>query len=124
MEHHGAIKQILWYLVGTKNLGITYSRSQDVNETKNLFHGYADATFVNADDHKSMMGYVFLATGGATMWKSKKQTVIALSSTEAGCEAIWLRNLYGELGFPQEFPTPIQGNNKGSVILTHNPQSH
>ena len=44
--------------------------------------------------------------------------------SEAGCEAIWLRNLYGELGFPQEFPTPIQGDNKGSVILTHNPQFH
>ena len=59
-----------------------------------------------------MMGYVFLAAGGAITWKSKKQTVIALSSTEVeyvalsevGHEAIWLRNLYGELGFPQEFP--------------------
>ena len=45
-----------------------------------------------------MTGYVFLAAGGAIMWKSKKQTMIALSSTEveyvalseAGHEAIWL----------------------------------
>ena len=73
------------------------------------------------------MGYVFLAAGGAITWKSKKQTMIALSSTEveyvalseAGHKAIWLRNLYRELGFPQECPTPIQGNNKGSVILTY-----
>ena len=76
------------------------------------------------------MGYVFLAAGGAITWKSKKQTVIALSSTEAeyvalseaGHEAIWLQNLYGELGFPQEFPIGIQGDNEASIILTHNPQ--
>ena len=66
------------------------------------------------------------------MWKSKKQTVIALSSTEAeyvalseaGHEATWLRNLYGELGFPQIKPTIIIGDNDGSVVLTHNPQFH
>ena len=66
------------------------------------------------------------------MWKSKKQTMIALSSTEAeymalseaGHEATWLRNSYGELGFPQIKPTIIKGNNDGSVVLTHNPQFH
>ena len=42
--------------------------------------------------------YVFLAAGGAITWKSKKQTMIALSSTkteyvalsEAAQEACWL----------------------------------
>jgi len=64
---------------------------------------------VNTKDLKSMTGYSFLAAGGAITWKSKKQRVIALSSTEAeyvvlseaGCKAMWLRNLYGELRFPQ-----------------------
>ena len=95
-------------------------------------HGYADAAFANADDHKSTTGCVFLGSGGAITWKSKKQTVIALSSTEAeyvalseaGREATWLRNLYGELGFPQTNPTIIKGDNDGSVVLTHNPQFH
>ena len=66
------------------------------------------------------------------MWKSKKQTVIALSSmeaeyvalSEAGHEATWLQNLYGELRFTQNFPTEIKGDNDGSVVLTHNPQFH
>jgi Reverse transcriptase (RNA-dependent DNA polymerase) len=132
LQHHGAIKRILRYLAGTKTLGITYRKSQDVTDANNLFHGYADAAYSNADDLKSTSGYVFLAGGGAITWKSKKQTVIALSSTEAeyvalseaGREATWLRNLYGELGYPQKEPTMIKGDNEGSVVLTHNPQFH
>jgi Reverse transcriptase (RNA-dependent DNA polymerase) len=132
LEHHSAIKQILQYLAGMKTLGITYWKSQDVTEANNLFHGYADAAYANAKDLKSMTGYVFLAAGGVITWKSKKQSVIVLSSTEAeyivlseaGHEAMWLRNLYGELGFPQQFVTVIKGDNDGSVVLTHNPQFH
>lgn len=47
---------------------------------------------------------------------------IALS--EAGREAIWLRSLYNELGFPQSAPTIIWGDNEGAVIVMHNPQFH
>ena len=47
---------------------------------------------------------------------------VALS--EAGHKATWLRNLYSELGFPQNHPTIIKGNNNSSIILTHNPQFH
>ena len=115
-----------------ENLGMTYGNTPDETNNNNLFHGYADAAFANTDDHKSTTGYVFLRSGGAIMWKSKKQTMIALSSmeaeyvalSEAGYEATWLRNLYGELGFPQNYPTKITGDNNSSVILTHNPQFH
>jgi predicted phosphodiesterase len=132
LQHHGAIKQILWYLVGTKNLGITCTKFSDGTEDSNLFHGYADATYANANDLKSTSGYVFLMARGAVTLKSKKQTVTALSSmeaeyvalSEAGHEATWLRNLYRELGFIQAELTVIKGNNDGSVTLVHNPQFH
>jgi KUP system potassium uptake protein len=83
LQHHGALKRILRYLVGTKTLGITYSNSQDATENRNLFHGYADAAYANTNNHKSTTGYVFISAGGAITWKSKKQTIIALSSTES-----------------------------------------
>ena len=132
LQHHGAIKQIFWYLAGTKTLGITYRNTPNETDNNNLFHGYADAIFANTDDHKSTTGYVFLGSGGVITWKSKKQAVIMLSSmdaeyvtlSEAGCKATWLRNLYGELRFPQINPTIIKGDNDGSIILTHNPQFH
>ena len=59
-------------------MGITYSNAS-ANVKENPFYGFANATFTNHDDHKSTSGYVFLASGGAITWKSKKQTTIALS---------------------------------------------
>ena len=130
-QHYGTLKRILRYLVGTKDLGITY-KSQENDKTDTLFQGYADAAYVNNDDLKPTTGYIFLSSGGAITWKSKKQTIIALSTmeseyvalSEAGHEAVWLRNLYGKLGFPQKAAVIIKGDNDGSVILTHNPQFH
>ena len=132
LQHYTALKRILRYLAGTKTLGITYSASEDEDDAENLFHGYSDAAFANQEGGKSTSGYVFLASGGAITWKSKKQSIIALSTTEseyialseAGREASWLRNLYGELGFPQTKPTVIKGDNEGSVSMTHDPQFH
>ena len=43
---------------------------------------------------------------------------------ESGKEAVWLQNLFQELGFTQMNPTIIHGNNYGSVELSHNAQFH
>ena len=75
---------------------------------------------------------MFLASGGAITWRSKKQTTRALSSTEAeyvalseaGRELCWLRSLYSELGFPQKLPTILRGDNNGSIAMVNNPQFH
>ena len=111
LQHNGTIKWILRYLADTKTLGITYTNTPYEADNDNLFYCYADAAFANAGNHKSTTGYVFLGPGGAITWKSKKQTVIVLSSmeaeyvalSEAGCKATSLRNLYGELRFCKGF---------------------
>jgi hypothetical protein len=134
LKHTGVLKRILCYLVGTKSYAITYAKyhPQQVLEGKNLFHGYADAAYANTNDYKSTSGYVFQMAGGMITWHSKKQTTIALSSTEAEyvalCEArheaCWLRNLLEELGESQLEPTLIKGDNDGSIAIVHNPQFH
>lgn len=134
LQHTGALKRILRYLAGTKSYAITYSKyhPQRVLEGQNLFHGYADAAYNNTDDRKSTSGYVFQMGGGAVTWRSKKQSTIALSSTEAeyvalceaGREACWLRNLLEELGESQLSPTLIKGDNDGSIAMARNPQFH
>ena len=61
-------------------------RAEHQGEGKLL--GYADATFANTNNHKSTTGYVFLGSGGVIMWKSKKQTMMVLSSMEAEYAAL------------------------------------
>jgi hypothetical protein len=134
LQHVTALKRILRYLAGTKNRGIiTYSKTpNNTNRNINIVYGFADAAFANHDDHKSTSGYIFLVAGGAITWKSKKQMMIALSSTEAeyvalsevAREACWLRNLFEELGFPLKFPITIKGDNDSSVSMAKNQQFH
>jgi len=129
IQHISALKRILRYLAGTKSYGITYTADSDQS---NLFHGYADAAYGNLDERKSTTGYVFIAGKGAITWRSKKQQVVALSSTEAeyvalseaAREACWLRSLFKELGYEQNYPTQIHGDNEGALAMAKNPQFH
>jgi hypothetical protein len=105
-DHYNAANHMLRYLKGTHGYGITY---HDKNarlvgpSDSNFFYRFSDAASANADDRKSISRYVFLSNMGAITWMSKKQTTIALSTTEAeyvvlseaACKATWLRHLMG-----------------------------
>jgi hypothetical protein len=130
LQHQIALKRVLRYLSGTRTHGITYKALPD---RPDFFSGYADASYGNADGHRSITGYVFLAGDGAITWSSKKQISTALSSTqaeyvalsEAAREACWLRNIYTELGLlKQDVPTLIRGDNDGSIAMANNPVFH
>jgi len=129
MQHQTALKRILRYLSGTRTYGITYKTPPESTVT---FMGFADAAFANREDGKSTTGYVFIAADGAITWRSGKQSVTSQSSTEAeyialweaGKEASWLRNLYRELGLPQQKPTTIMQDNTGTVAIARNPLFH
>ena len=130
MIHVTALKRVLRYLSGTRNYGITYNA--DPKNNKEIFYGFADAAYKNADDLKSTTGYVFIAADGAITWRSKKQSITALSSTEAeyvalseaAREACWLRTLHNELAFPPNKATIIKGDNEGALALARDPQFH
>ena len=70
--------------------------------------------------------------GGAIFWMSKKQSVVATSSTEAEYyalsevvkEALWLRNLLIELGFRIGKPFEIKQDNQSTIAIAMNPVSH
>ena len=133
MCHWTAAKHVLRYLKGTKNIGITYSKpeTEDMVNQSGLI-GYSDASFANNYDRTSVSGYVFKAAGGAITWGSKKQNIVSLSTTEAeyiclsdaAREATWLRNLYEEVGFPQEEPTLVYGDNLSALAIAENPRYH
>ena len=98
----------------------------------NIFYGFSDAAFANADDRRSISGYVYLSNGGEITWGSKKQTTIALSSMEAeyvalleaSHEAMWLHHLYGELGYIQKEPILLLGDDDRSIAMARNLEFH
>ena len=80
-EHWKTAKRILRYIKGTIDYGITFDGNKQADvELK----GYVDADWgSNLNGRKSQSGYLFTLCGGVMSWASKKQSVVALSSTEA-----------------------------------------
>jgi hypothetical protein len=65
-------------------------------------------------------------------WRSKKQSVVALSSVEAKframtkriCELPWLKKLLTKLGYPPQQAMDLLCDNKAAVNMDHNPVQH
>src|SRR5882672_1777439 len=73
--------------------------------SSNGFEGFTDSDWGSQAHRHSISGYIFRVGSGAVTWSSKKQSLIALSSTEAEYiaqthatrEAIWLRAYWSEI---------------------------
>ena len=113
------------YLKGTANYGIKYQKS----DSGNLI-GYSDADWAgDCDDRHSTTGNLFLMAGGPVSWLSKKQAIVALSTSEAEYvavstatqEAVWLRRLLLDLKSPLDCPTVIMEDNQGAIAIARNP---
>ena len=102
---------------------------------ENLVYGFFDAAFM--DDtwtRHSTMAYVFFVGNSVVSWSSKKQTTLALSTTEAEYlsgteatkEAIWIKAFLMSIGIPAQPLTPILllGDNVGTNALSHNLEYH
>jgi histone deacetylase 1/2 len=77
--HWKAVQRILRYLNGTREHSIVYKKQAQLQ-----LEGYCDADWGgDQNDRKSTSGYVFMLCGGPISWNSKKQSTVALSSTEA-----------------------------------------
>eukprot|EP00965_Chrysotila_dentata_P025961 861413-Pleurochrysis_carterae.AAC.1 len=70
-----------------------------------------------------------MLSDAAIAWGMKKQQSVALSTCEAeimagslvACEAVYLRGLLTELGFPPSGPTELRMDNSGAINLAHDP---
>ena len=75
---------------------------------------------------------MFLINGGAVSWSSKKQLVMALSTTEAEYvaaahsvkEALWLQTFLGEITRLLSMPTTLNCDNQSAIALTKDGQLH
>ena len=129
-EHWLGIKRIFRYIKGTLDYSLKFEASSD-EEFK--LCGYADADWAgDVTSRKSTTGYVFQLGNATISWKSKRQTVVALSSTEAeyvalcaaAQETVWLRHLLASIRFKQKDATVVHEDNQGTIALTKNPKNH
>ncbi|XP_033218364.1 secreted RxLR effector protein 161-like [Belonocnema kinseyi] len=78
--HCSAVKQILRYLSGTRDLGIVFGNSGSSCEIR----GYTDTDYAGClETRKSRSGFVFQLNGGPISWSSQRQSVVSLSTAEA-----------------------------------------
>jgi hypothetical protein len=92
--HLVATKHVMRYLKGTIDCGLIYDEDHDFT-----LNGYTDADWAGSvSDRKRTSGCCFILGSTMISWKSRKQSIIALSIVEeeyivacfASCEAIWL----------------------------------
>ena len=117
-------KRIIKYLKHT----INYRLKLGYQETEELV-GYADADWAESEnDRKSNSGYLFKYNGSSISWASRKQTCVALSSTEAeyialseACqEGLWLIKLLKDFDKVINLPIKMYEDNQSCISLTGN----
>jgi hypothetical protein len=127
--HLEAFKCVLRYLKGTVGFGLRLGGKDDGVD----LIGWANSDWAqDPDSRRSITGYVFDVAGGSVSWASKKQPTVALSTVEAEYmaasnatkEAIWLRVLLEDLGFPQTQATTIHDDSKGCIALSRRTVLH
>lgn len=101
-SHWVAVKRIMRYVRGTIGYRLTYH-----SDSLAPIHGFVDADWANdPDERRSFSGYAYLMAGGAVTWSCKRQSTVAVSSTEAeyvamafvAKEAIWLVRMIRQFG--------------------------
>jgi hypothetical protein len=121
MIHLTAVKRVLRYLKGTFDYGIL------IFPTTDKLIGHADSDWAGESDRKSVSGFVATLGDMPVAWWSKKQTAVAVSSTEAeyaslsetSKEKMWLRGLCKALGHNRKGGTMIMQDNTGSLNLAN-----
>ena len=124
MRHWTAVKRVLRYVCGTKELGIKFDGTKPL-----VGHGFSDSDWAgDVKDRKSTSAYVFMMAGGPVSWCSRKQTAVATSTCEAeyialssACkESIWVNRLLKSLDGLSENGKLIFADSASAMKLSKN----
>ncbi|MBW0470027.1 hypothetical protein O181_009742 [Austropuccinia psidii MF-1] len=120
-KHWTAIKHLLHYLKGTMMFVLEFNKTT----SKTILSGWADADYANdKSDRKSISGYAITFFGNPISWWSKKQTVVAQSTTEAEFITMnvcvkqlrWMSYLLSDMGYDSARPVLFNDNSGATTI--------
>ena len=85
-------------------------------------------TLLETETDKSTSGFVFILSGGAISWRSKKKSITAQSTVEAEYismsfavrELIWLRRMSLDTGVSTLSGLKLYSDNEGAISLSRN----
>src|SRR5277367_2799972 len=125
--HEKASKQGLRYINGTVDEGITFNGNLGMR-----LKAWSDANWGGEEGRESVSGFIFTLAGGAVSWSSKKQSSVALSTTESEYmailhalkEQIWIHRLLKEIGYDISDQNSIYTDSQSAIALAHNPEHH
>ena len=116
------VKRIFRYLKGTLHHGLLLRTPQSMSLT-----AFSDSDFGgDLGDGKSTSAYIIFFGPNPVSWRSRKQTGVARSSTEAeyralastAAEVCWIFQLFRELGISLPSPPRLLCDNLGATRLS------
>jgi hypothetical protein len=123
------VKHVLGYLQTTKDYGLVLESPRAIDQT--TIHAYADASFANDTiNRKSTTGYVIMLDESPIFYRTKGQTIVTLSTTEAeyvaatSCvqDIVYYKQLLHELGY-KNVKVILEQDNNGSIAHLKDPMA-
>ncbi|CAN6572790.1 unnamed protein product [Malus baccata var. baccata] len=129
VSHLQAIKRILWYLKGTIDMGLWFSKTSAHLDIQ----AFSDADWAGCPlDRRSTGGFCIFLGSSIISWSAKKQPTVARSSTEAEyrflahtvAELSWISKLLDDIGYSLPCNPQLWCDNISDISLAKNPIFH
>jgi hypothetical protein len=126
--HWDAAMRVLRYLKSSPGQGIVLPKENDLTLV-----AYCDSDWASCPlTRKSTTGFLMKLGSAPISWKTKKQTTVSKSSSEAEyramnqatSEVIWIRSLLSSLQVQCSSPTVLHCDNQAAIHIAANPVYH
>ncbi|CAN1268353.1 Retrovirus-related Pol polyprotein from transposon TNT 1-94 [Linum perenne] len=126
--HMQAASRIVRYIKNDPGKGLFFPANSELK-----LHGFSDSDWAGCpDSRRSTTGFCIFIGDSLVSWKSKKQTTISRSSTEAEyralaavtCELKWLSYLLLDLQHAVSQPISLYSDSSSAIKMAENPIAH